>query len=58
MVLEIKKGQGTFQSFVSFFGQIFHENYLFFEAFEIVTKTNVFLILIFFKKLKPTIPGF
>jgi hypothetical protein len=58
MVLEILKSQRTFQSSVSFFGQFFHDNCLFFEAFEIVTRTNVFLILIFFKKLKPTIPRF
>jgi hypothetical protein len=32
MVLEIKKNQGTFQSFVKKIGQFFHENCLFFEA--------------------------
>jgi hypothetical protein len=43
MVIEVSKSQGTFQSSVSFFGQFFHDNCLFFEAFEIGTRTNVFL---------------
>ncbi len=51
MVLEILKSQGTFQSFASFFGQFFCDNCLFFEAFEIVTKINVFFIS-FFQKIE------
>jgi hypothetical protein len=43
MVLEIKKNQRTLQGYVSFFGQFFHDNFLFFEAFEILIRTNVFL---------------
>jgi len=58
MVIEIKKSQGTFQSFVKKISQFFHENCLFFEAFEIVIKTNAFFILFIFKKLKPTILEF
>jgi hypothetical protein len=33
MVLGISKSHGTFQSFVNLFGQFFHDNCLFFEAF-------------------------
>jgi hypothetical protein len=51
MVLEILKSQRTFQSFVNFFGQFFHDNCLFFEAFEIVTRTNVFYFE-FFQKIE------
>ncbi len=58
MVLEILKSQGTFQSFASFFGQFFCDNCLFLEAFEIVTKINVFFFFLIFKKLKPMILGF
>jgi hypothetical protein len=58
MVLEISKSQGTFQSFVNFVGQFFHDNCLLSKAFEIIITTNVFFILIFFKKLKPMIPRF
>jgi hypothetical protein len=50
MVLETLKNQRTFQSSISFLGQFFHENHLFFDAFEIVTRTNGFFILIFFPK--------
>jgi hypothetical protein len=41
-----------------FFGQLFHENHLLFEAFEIVTITNGYLIFIFFQKIELTIPKF
>ncbi len=58
MVIEIWKSQGIFQSSVSFFGQFFHDNCLFFEVFEIVTRTNAYLILTSFQKLKPMIFGF
>jgi hypothetical protein len=34
-----------------FFGQFFHENHLFFEAFEIVTRTYGYSILIFSQKI-------
>jgi hypothetical protein len=34
------------------FGQFFHENCLFFEAFETITKTNAYLILFFFQKIE------
>jgi hypothetical protein len=52
MIFEIKKSQRTFQSLLACFGQNFHENHLFFEAFEIVTRTNGFSILIFFHKTR------
>jgi hypothetical protein len=50
MVLEILKSQGTFQSSFNFLRKFFHENHLIFEAFEIVTKTNGYLILVVFQK--------
>jgi len=52
MVLEIKKSQGTFQSSINFFCQFFHENHLFFKAFEIITRMNVYLIMIIFQKTR------
>jgi hypothetical protein len=52
MVLKILKNQRTFQRSTSFLGQFFHENHLFFDAFEIVIKTNGFSILIFFQNIE------
>ncbi len=52
MVLEILKSQGTFQSSINFFCQFVHENHLFFKAFEIITRMNVYLIMILFQKMK------
>ncbi len=52
MVIEIFKSQKSFQSSVIFFCQLFHENHLFFKAFEIVTRVNGYLILIFFQKTR------
>jgi hypothetical protein len=52
MVFEIKKSQGTFQSFVNFFDQFFHDNCLFFEAFEIVITTNFYYYYEFFQKIE------
>jgi hypothetical protein len=43
MVLEISKNQKTFQGSIIIFGQFFHDNCLFFEVFEIITKTNFIL---------------
>jgi hypothetical protein len=51
MVLENFKNQRTFQSSISFLGQFFHENHLFFYVFEIVTRTNGFSILSFFQNI-------
>jgi hypothetical protein len=53
MVLEIKKIEKVKElSKVPsvFFGQFIHENHLFFEVFEIVTRYNGYLVLIFSPK--------
>jgi hypothetical protein len=47
--LKLKKIKELSKVLSKKFGQFFHENCLFFEAFEIVIKTNAYLILIFSK---------
>jgi hypothetical protein len=50
--LKLKKVKELSKVPLGFFGQIFHENCLFVEAFEIVIKINASLILIFFQKTR------
>jgi len=58
MVLELNRIKELSKVPLDFLHKFFHENHLFFETFEIVTKTNGYLILIFSKKLKSMITGF